>query len=284
MTAKLLFNYHSHTQLSDGKAVFSDYIEEALSQGFNSIGFSDHAPVPFPSSWNMNHDNLAAYLQHINDLKIAYSDRLQIYAGLEVDYFQPYHDQIYAMAGVDKLDYYIGSVHYLDFLHEGQPWCIDTSRDEFETGFNQIFHGDGRLLYRRYYEAVLQMIETWKPPVIGHLDKIKMYNHIRPFFDDHEPAYRDAVMQVLELIKQYDLFIELNMRGFYKHPERFLYPGKWILREASRMGIRLIVSSDCHRREELSAGFSEALQILKEANFRSIWFLNNKQWHEWPLE
>lgn len=284
MENKLFFNYHGHTIFSDGKAVFFDYLEEAQKQGFRAIGFSDHAPVPFTSSWNMKVEHLDKYLRQIEEYRKAFAHKLDIYAGLEVDYFAPYCQQILAMARLDKLDYFVGSVHYLGFLEEGRPWCIDTSFEEFDAGFRQIFYGDGKQLYRQYFEALLHMIEEWKPTIIGHLDKIKMYNHIQPYFDEHEQDYRDLVIQVLDLVSKYDLFIELNMRGFYKHPQQLLYPAPWILRQAYQRGIKVIVSSDCHRCEELSAGFTQAVQLLKEIGFRSVWYLYDKCWTEWPLE
>ncbi|HPO66600.1 MAG TPA: histidinol-phosphatase HisJ [Bacteroidales bacterium] len=284
MHDKLLFNYHSHTDLSDGKAVFSDYAEEAIQQGFKAIGFSEHTPVPFASSWNMPAEKMDEYIRQIEVYKQNYADKLQIYLGLEVDYFAPYREQILTMASVGRLDYFIGSVHYLGFLGDNEPWCIDTSFEEFEAGFHKIFNADGRKLYATYYEAVIQMIEYYKPTIIGHLDKIKMYNHIHPFFDENEKEYRNWVMQVLEMVQKYNLFIELNMRGFYKHPRQLLYPDVWILKEALRLGIRLIVSSDCHRREELSAGFADAIQVLKEVGYRSVWCLYDRYWQEWSLD
>ncbi|MGC8803221.1 MAG: PHP domain-containing protein, partial [Bacteroidales bacterium] len=144
MENKLLFNYHGHTILSDGKAAFTDYIEEAQKQGFKALGFSDHTTVPFASSWNMKEELMDEYLRQIEEYQKVYAHKLQIYAGLEVDYFAPYCDQIHAMARVDRLDYLVGSVHYLGFLEEGRPWCIDTSFEEFAAGFSQIFKSDGR--------------------------------------------------------------------------------------------------------------------------------------------
>ncbi|MCX7986254.1 MAG: histidinol-phosphatase HisJ [Bacteroidales bacterium] len=283
MDTKLLFNFHGHTNFSDGQAVFTDYIEEALKLGFKAVGFTEHTPVPFYSTWNMKAEKLDEYLNAIAELRKNYENRLQIYAGLEVDYFEPYYHQITSLAQIDKLDYFIGSVHYLDFIEENQPWCIDTSIEEFELGYSKIFHQDGRKFYTRYYEAILQMIERLKPQVIGHLDKIKMYNHTRLFFDENEQNYRMMVSEVLDMVQKYDIIIELNMRGYYKHPQKFIYPGEWILKDINRRGIRLIVSSDCHRREELSKGFSEALELLKAIGFRSVWYLNNRRWEEYPI-
>jgi histidinol-phosphatase (PHP family) len=280
MYKSLAFNYHGHTRFSDGKADFSDFIDEALQQGFKAIGFSDHTPVPFTSSWNMQSNKIEEYLSNLSSLKKLYEGKIQIYAGLEVDYFGPYHERIISMASIDRLDYFIGSIHYLGFLDEAHPWCIDTSYDEFEQGFKKIFNNNGRLLYTKYYEALLQMIERWKPTIIGHMDKIKMYNHLQTFFDEHEQSYRSMVIEVLDLIKKYDLFVELNMRGFYKHPQKFIYPSEWVLKEVNRRGIRLVVSSDCHQPSELSAGFPEALEMIKSVGFGSVWCLYDNCWQE----
>jgi histidinol-phosphatase (PHP family) len=281
---KILCNYHCHSVLSDGKHDLSEYVAHAIQEGFQSIGFSEHSPVSFSSSWNMKAENFDNYLSRIEKFKIENNSRLQIYAGLEVDYFGPFNEEIYRLSQTDRLDYFIGSVHYLGFLEENHPWCIDSSIEEFQQGFDKIFQSDGRKLYRLYYEAIAQMVEKCRPTIVGHIDKIKMYNYIRPFFDENEAMYRSIVLEVLDLIKKMDVMVELNMRGYYKHPEKLIYPDKWILEKIREKGIRLIVSSDCHRTDELSGGFDYALQLLKDLNFRSIWYLNNNSWVEMPVK
>ncbi len=282
MAKKILFNFHSHTNFSDGNTVFADLIFEAIEQGFISIGFSEHSPVPFHSTWNMNAEKIHQYFFLINQFKKEFSNTLQIYVGMEVDYFEPYANQILTLSHVNQLDYFIGSVHYLDFLDD-KPWCIDTSFEEFNEGFSKLFRNSGEMLYTKYYDAITQMIEKYRPNIIGHLDKIKMYNHVLNVFAEDEKKYRFCVIQVLDLMKRFDIMLEINMRGFYKHPQKYIYPSIWIIKEAVLRNIPIVVSSDCHQQNELSTGFDYASEILVTLGVNCVWYLHDNNWKSYSL-
>src|SRR5687768_9967132 len=100
-------NFHTHSSFCDGKGELSEYVQEAKKLKMLSLGFSSHAPVPFPTKWCMKSERLPEYLESVRKLKVLNHD-LDIYAGLEVDF----------IPGVtspnvfkNKLDYTIGSVH-----------------------------------------------------------------------------------------------------------------------------------------------------------------------------
>ena len=81
-----LSNYHSHCTFCDGRSIPEDFVRFAITHGFRAYGFSSHSPLPFETFWNMSKDDMPEYLQEINRLKQKYSDQLEIYAGLEIDY------------------------------------------------------------------------------------------------------------------------------------------------------------------------------------------------------
>ncbi len=79
-------NYHSHTHFCDGIMGPEAYAAEAFAQGLWAYGFSSHAPLPYPASWGMQPESLPMYLAQIARLQADYRGKLQLYAGLEVDY------------------------------------------------------------------------------------------------------------------------------------------------------------------------------------------------------
>ena len=81
-----LSNYHSHCTFCDGRSIPEDFVRFAITHGFRAYGFSSHSPLPFETFWNMSKDDMPEYLQEIKRLKQKYSDQLEIYAGLEIDY------------------------------------------------------------------------------------------------------------------------------------------------------------------------------------------------------
>ena len=103
-------NYHSHCSFCDGKAPMEDFVEEAVRQGFAAYGISSHAPFPFPARWTLEAERMAAYLAEIDRLKAAYADRIELYAGLEIDYLNEQSNPASDYFQKLPLDYRIGSV------------------------------------------------------------------------------------------------------------------------------------------------------------------------------
>ncbi len=276
----ILANYHTHTDFSDGKCKLNDVIAETKNIGLKAIGITDHSPVPFTSTWNMPNSKVDDYFTQIKSLKQKYFDRFEIYCGMEVDFFALYHDEIIKLSRIKELDYIIGSIHYLGLLNDGKPWCIDTSKEEFDIGVQQLFHSDGKRLFETYFEQTAQMISVLKPTIIGHIDKIRMYNPYHPYFDEYSADYRSAVVEVLKQAKKNDVIVELNMRGTYKHEFKLTYPDFWVLKEMKKLGIRVVVSSDSHQPSELIKNFRLASQLLQQAGYSSVVILTNNEWQE----
>ncbi len=262
-------NYHSHCNFCDGSHEPERYVLEALKKDFPAYGFSSHAPLPFPTDWSIPEDRFGAYLSEINRIKQKYSNRIQVYLGLEVDF-------IPGLTGIKKLlsnginmDYQIGSVHFIDGFANGDPWSFDGNIEAFQKGFEQIFHNNGRRMVSRYYELVRQMIEEDTPEIIGHLDKIKMHNHIHKYMNENDTWYKKEVEETLKSIKKSDAVVEINTRGYYKNnrPE-LLYPAEWILELLKQKNIRIMINADAHHPDEVDAGFVYAAEILKKIRFQ----------------
>ncbi len=125
-----LSNYHSHCTFCDGRSIPEDFVRFAITHGFRAYGFSSHSPLPFETFWNMSKDDMPEYLQEIKRLKQKYSDQLEIYAGLEIDYLDETYNASIPYFQELPLDYRIGSIHFLpvsERLAEENMVCIDGS-------------------------------------------------------------------------------------------------------------------------------------------------------------
>ena len=168
-------NFHSHTHFCDGTEAPEVYLRKADNFNLAAYGFSSHAPTPYPGcKWAMKKEKLPKYLADINNLKG--STAVQVYTSLEIDYVPgimgPNSDWVKASG----LDYTLGSVHFVDFFENGDPWEIDGTHTAFKKGLEDIFKGDVRKAITRYYQLIRQMVREDCPDLIGHLDKIKMQN------------------------------------------------------------------------------------------------------------
>ena len=112
-------NFHTHCNLDDGRGEMAEYIQAALKEGFTSLGFSCHAPLPFPNEWTLSDENLPVYLEKVDSYRKEYFGKLKIYKGLEID-FSP--DLLFPPGRFEELnlDYIIRSVHMLKDPEDGK--------------------------------------------------------------------------------------------------------------------------------------------------------------------
>ena len=240
-----------------------------------AIGFSSHAPVPFNSDWHMQLDQLDEYISKIEFLKVKHKE-INIYSGLEVDYIP---GQICPNAYVDRsLDLIIGSVHYVGQFKKRINCCIDGTQEEFERGLKLIFNNDIKKLVARYYQIVVEMIENDPPDIIGHLDLIKKLNSNNSYFNEEESWYQDIIADVIRVISASNCIVEVNTRGYYKGITKDFYPSKQILEKCFEANIRLTISSDAHRPDEIDNNFEDVASVLLNIGYKSVYVFEKEQW------
>lgn len=276
-------NYHSHTNYCDGTNEPEDYLKSAIAQGVAIYGFSTHSPVPFKSAWSIADDEVPDYIDEVNALKDRYADSIEVYLGMEVDYIPD-------LTGLNELfikelvlDYSVGSIHFIEAFEDGTPWEIDGTQLMFDKGLQEIFNGDIEAAIKRYYSLTRQMLEETTPDVIGHLDKIKMHNTKRTYFDESATWYRNAVIETLEVIANKGAVLEVNTRAIYKKAASDFYPSQWILKEAFAKEIPVQINSDSHHPREITANFQEAAEAVLHAGYRSVKVLHQGKWQDKTL-
>lgn len=276
-------NFHSHSHYCDGKYEIRAHIESALDRGFIAWGCSSHMPVPFPSTWNMKVERLAAYQTEISRLREEFADRIQIYCGLEMDYIPEiagsFNDQLKGA----ELDYTIGSIHYVDAFENGKAWEIDGPHSLFLKGLNEIFKENIQAAVTRYFELTRQMIREDCPDVVGHLDKIKMQNEGGQLFTEDEAWYRAEILKTLDEIQRADIITEVNTRGIYKKAVTETYPSRWVLEIMKDREMPIMLNSDSHLPQEVDGNFFETAGMLSEIGFTHLNILWDGEWVEVPF-
>lgn len=269
-------NYHSHSHYCDGAGTPEQQVLGAIDQGLRCFGFSSHGPLPFSTSWSMKPERLSDYLKEVQQLKEKYAGRIELYLGLEIDYI-PLVNSIAQF--VDRLDYTVGSVHYVDAFDDGTPWEIDATTDVFLKGLVEIHGGDIQNALKRYYGHIRTMVGHDCPDVVGHLDKIKMHNVNGSLFREEEEWYRQEVLLTLESIARAGCIVEINTRGLYKRKQA-VYPSHWVIREMHEMKIPVMINSDSHSPAEITACFAETAGRLKAAGYRALRILLQGEWQD----
>ena len=301
------FNLHTHSIYSDGKSQPRKIVEEAVRQGFMTLGFSEHSPLPFDNDFSVKEADMPCYVAEIAQLKAEFKDKIDIYCGLEADYLTGVSEPFAVTKEKYHLDYLIGGVHLVvnpalrqaqgpeetkvvepaetptQTINPDEIWFIDGPKWEvYDEGLQKFFDGDIRRAVCRFFEQSNEMIENEQFDIIAHFDKIKMHNRDRYFHED-EPWYRKLALETLDLIREKGLVMEINTRGIYKKRYNGFYPSPWLMEEACKMGVPAIISADAHHFSEITLEFEAAEEALKQAGYRSVVDFKDGRWVEVPL-
>ena len=211
----------------------TEYWVEAIQKGFDSIGFSEHTYLQYSSFPNqLTTDKMELYKKEIKQLKHKYQDKIDIFCGLEYDF--------YSEINTDYFDYVIGSVHYLDC--NGNIVTFDRSLKETFDYVNVNFGGDGLKFAKKYFETVARLPEKNGFDIIGHFDLITKNNEIGKFIDTSSKKYLNYGFEAIHTLNGKIPFFEVNTgaisRGYRTSP----FPknvNKWV---EKRRGFPLLFS------------------------------------------
>ena len=275
-------NYHTHSRYCDGTGSPAEYAEAAVRRGLKALGFSSHAPVSAPvsydSAWTMNPEDLPAYLADIRKLKTNPPGDLQVYAGLEIDY-------IHGLTGPDAykdrgLDFTIGAVHMVRNSGDGRHLSVDGPDEEFETLLRRTFGGDMRAFVKEYYTLLSELIENHSFSFLAHFDLIKKKNRDNRYFDENASWYRKCALEPLTLAAEKGIPLEINSGGISRGAIDSVYPSPWLLKEAHDRSVPILINSDAHRPAHVDFYFEESRGICRDKGYREVRVLIDGGWRD----
>ncbi len=159
-----MIDYHIHTPLCNhAVGEMREYVEAAVKKGLVEICFLDHLIVSGSGQKNsMSIEGVSGYYDQIQILKEQYQGLITISAGLEVDFDPENVHKVEKILNQFSFDAIGGSVHFVDGVNVA-------SRHEAIA----ISPSDERILVRKYFEALNQMLEYRYFDFICHFDVIK---------------------------------------------------------------------------------------------------------------
>lgn len=274
----IISNYHIHSEFCDGKNSMAEMVDSAAEKGLKSIGITSHAHIQGEERWTMDKGRIQEYFMEINRLKGLYGDRLEIYTGMEIDYLFDTGLNPVMAPYMDRLDFFIGSVHALGRTDDGNYWFVDDNWENMEKGIEKTYKGDIRKTVEDYYDYMSRMVRECKPDIAGHMDIIKKNNKDDRFFHEDAAWYKDAVEGFLDNAKKMGTVIEINTGGLKRYGPECFYPSLWILKRIKEKNIRLTVNGDTHRKEEINYYYREVEELLRSLDYTEIYMLKKKEW------
>ena len=252
-------NLHTHSTFCDGILSAEDMVEAAIKVGCDSLGFSEHSYVEFDPVYSMTQENTRKYVKEINRLKEKYAGRIEIFLGLERDYYSEIETDL-------EFDYILGAVHH--FEKDGLYVCVDNGAEMQRASVDKYCGGDFYSLAEEYFAVAADIANKTKADIIGHFDLVAKYNSGGRFFDESHPRYVSAALDAMdELLKKCRLF-EVNTGAMYRMGKTEPYPSIFLLKELKKRGGEVLLSSDSHSAESLCHEFENMKELLKYCGFK----------------
>lgn len=257
-------NLHTHTQFCDGKCTMEQMTQNAIAKGFETLGFSPHAFTPFDQSYCIKDFN--AFKQEFLRLKQKYKNQINLMLGIEADAFGTMPD--------DKLDYTIGSVHYLAVngqymsvfdVNKNKVFALDESKETFLQLLEQGFDNDIIAVAKSYYDTVVNMVQKTKPTIIGHFDLVSLYGDFGNVQEQYEQIAKDAIKR----LQGCGCLVEINVNRKFKG-KGGLYPADFLITEFLSCGFDFVLSSDAHVTDSLGFEFDNTVAHLKTLGVKRL--------------
>ena len=262
-TPILLFSdYHTHPQghrvQRYTQELLQPWADSARKLGLIDIAFTDH-----------DRYHAGIDFDEIDQLRERNPD-LRIRAGIELD-----NDPIHSAAGRnwiekhwDKLDFVLGSVHFLD-----RP---DQMFDSVPDGATQFEGRDIDAVYADYFRRVREIAATGLVDCLAHLDLIKIHGHRA------SAEIGSLINETLDLIGARNLAIELSTAGWRK-PVNELYPSDSIIVLAMNKNISFTTASDAHSHAQLGDKFPILAQRMATLGIQQVCVFEKHNRTQLPL-
>lgn len=255
----MIANYHTHTwRCNHATGREEAYVQAALERGFETLGFSDHAPYCFPegyvSGFRMRMDQLQDYCNIVRLLQKKYADRISIPLGVEMEYYPAYFADTLQILRDEGIEYMLLGQHFVG--------------NEINEHYSGRATGDADIL-KRYCHQAMEGMNTGLFTYLAHPDLIH--------FKGEEGIYRQEMRQLCREACRCGIPLEVNVLGKWSG-RNYPNPDFWAL--AAEEGCQVVIGCDAHAPEHLHREDAEAqllemirhygLKLLDRVELRSI--------------
>ena len=219
-------NYHTHTiRCNHAEGTEREYIEQAIARKIKVLGFSDHTPQVFDggyvSSFRMRPEQLEDYVLTLQSLREEYAGRIDLFIGLEAEYYPRYFDRLMRLIQPFHLDYLILGQHFIGNESDGEPACPRPTTDE------------SRL--EQYVRQTTEAMETGCFSCFAHPDILNFTGDLK--------IYRTWYEKLCVRAKELGIPLEMNMLGFATGRH---YPSEAFFQIVQAVGNEVVLGCDAH--------------------------------------
>jgi len=245
-----LADYHVHTPLCHHATGWPiEFARRAVELNLGELGFAEHNPMAeYFDDWRMLREDLPRYREEVDKARAAFP-QLPIRIGLECDFIAGREAWIEELSSLAEWDFLIGSVHYLP-----EGWEVDHPK------YVGRHAGHAEEIWASYWRVYEQGIRSGLFDFVAHPDLPKKFG-FRPGGD-----LRRFYEPVIAALAETGTPFEINTAGWRKDCAE-QYPSREFLELARAADVPLLINSDSHAVEELTAGFAEAVALARDAGY-----------------
>ncbi|MGV3593405.1 MAG: histidinol-phosphatase [Gammaproteobacteria bacterium] len=258
------FCHHAKDSL---EAVVQAYVDA----GFAWAGITEHMP-PLDDSkryFDEADSNIAAaalqeqfkrYFAECRRLQQQFAGKIRLFCAFETETYSGSSAFVKQLIAQTQPDYIVGSVHHVG----------DIGIDETPALYAAATAKAGGLeaLYCNYFDAQHAMLQDLMPAVVGHFDLVRIFD--RDYLTTLQlPNVWMRIERNLAFIRQHDLIMDFNLRGFDKSTEQ--YPSMPVLRRALELGVSIVPGDDSHGVSSVGRNYDRGAALLAELGHSCRW-------------
>jgi histidinol-phosphatase (PHP family) len=263
---------HSGTFCSHAEDTLEEVVERYIELGFDWICLTEHMPTESMSHLPVEEKKAGLdirslqqrfefYFEEARRLAVLHEDRIDIMVGFETETYSGYKDEVAKLIARFKPDLIVGSVHHLHDV------LFDATAKDYRRAVEMS--GGIEALYCDYFDAQLELIETFEPAVVGHFDLIRI--HDADYLGRWEvPEIRDRALRNLERIKALGLILDINVRALAKGAAEPYVSAPW-LDFAIREGIAIVPGDDSHGVESVGVCIDDGISQVAAKGGSTNW-------------
>lgn len=253
----MLHSYHNHTyRCNHASGSEKEFIEKAIAAGIKTLGFSDHAPMPFDngyySHFRMKLNETDEYIKTLESLRDEYKNDINIRIGFEAEYYPDVFPKMIEFLSDYPYEYLLLGQHALG-NEQNDHYCSRKTTDETQL--------------TRYVDQVIEGLSTGKFLYIAHPDILN--------FVGDDSFYRAEMGRLCVAAKDMNIPLEINILGMREGRN---YPNFEFWKIAAEHECLAILGQDAHHTPDVTAPETEqkAMELAHDVGIKIIQSLEDR--------
>jgi len=263
---------HSGAYCGHASDSLAEIVQRYIELGFEWICLTEHMPLVRDDLMPVEdvragltaaalERRFASYFAEARRLRTLHAEAIEIFVGFETEVFDGYQPVVSALIEAHQPDVLVGSVHHVHNV------MIDAGEADYAKAVR--LSGGIEELYCDYFDVQLELIETFRPAIVGHFDLIRLHDA------DYKtrwqvPAIRNRALRNLTRIRELDLLLDLNLRAMSKGDDE-PYLSRPFLQFAIEHGIAIAPGDDSHGVSGVGANWSRGMSAIAELGGELRW-------------